>query len=251
MTDSTDYDQIARQYRASKLQPWREFVEKYTLLQLAGDVRGLTVIDLACGDGHYARMLAAAGARVVGVDASAGMIELAREAESASPLGIEYRVQDVRDLRDAGGYDLGIASWLFNYARDAGELSAMAAAVVRALKPGGRLVALNTDPNDPPDNFQNGARYGFVKRLEGEFTEGAQIVWELTLTDGEVIDIVNYYLKRATVEHCLREAGLTDIQWRAPLLDSAALLEENGGEAHWRPLLARPPFVFIEAMRER
>lgn len=245
----TDYDQIAAQYRASKLQPWREFVEKFTLLHLAGDVRGLQVIDLACGDGHYARLLAAAGARVTGVDASSGMIELARETEAQSPLGIEYRVKDVRDVRDANRYDLAIASWLFNYARDAGELSAMARAVARALKPGGRLVALNTDPNDRPENFQNGARYGFVKRVEGALKEGAKIVWTLTLPDGEVIDIVNYHLARATVERCLRKAGMEAIRWRAPLLHQDALLEQNGGGEHWRPLLERPPFVFIEARK--
>lgn len=245
----TDYDQIAAQYRASKLQPWREFVEQFTLLHLIGDARGLQVIDLACGDGHYARMLAAAGARVTGVDASGGMIELARASESESPLGIEYRVGDVRDVRDEDRYDLAIASWLFNYARDAGELSAMAGAVARALKPGGRLVALNTDPNDPPANFQNGARYGFVKRVEGELQEGAKIVWALALPGGEVIDIVNYHLARATVERCLRGAGLAQVRWRAPLLHQDALLAKNGGGEHWRPLLERPPFVFIEARK--
>jgi len=245
----TDYDQIAGQYRASKLQPWREFVEKFTLLHLIGDARGLRVIDLACGDGHYARLLAAAGAHVTGVDASAGMIELARASEAQSPLGIEYRIGDVRDLGDENCYDLGVASWLFNYARNKGELAAMCNAVARALKPGARLVALNTDPNDAPDNFQNGARYGFVKRAEGALEEGARVVWELTLPDGEVIDIVNYHLARATVERCLRAAGMTCIQWRAPLLHQDALREENGGGEHWRPLMERPPFVFIEALR--
>jgi len=132
----TDYDQIAGQYRASKLQPWREFVEKYTLLKLAGEVRDLNVIDLACGDGHYARLLAAAGARVTGVDASSGMIELAREAESQTPAGIEYRIGDVRDLRDESCYHLGIASWLSNYALNAGELSAMFGALAPARNPG-------------------------------------------------------------------------------------------------------------------
>ena len=253
----TDYDQIAGQYRASKLQPWREAVEKYTLLKLAGEVRGLDVIDLACGDGHYARLLAAAGARVTGVDASGGMIELAREAESQAPAGIEYRIGDVRDLRDESRYDLGIASWLFNYARNAGELSAMCEALARALKPGARFIALNTDPNDPPSNFDMGKRYGFVKRARDQLTtgkpagklkEGAALVWTLTLPDGERIDIVNYHLERATVERCLQRAGLTQIQWRAPQLHPAA--RDADGEEHWRPLLQRPPFVFIEGRRE-
>ncbi len=48
---TTNYDGIAREYQASKLQPWRTHVERHTLLQLTGDVRGARTIDLACGEG--------------------------------------------------------------------------------------------------------------------------------------------------------------------------------------------------------
>ncbi|WP_291576384.1 class I SAM-dependent methyltransferase [Bradyrhizobium sp.] len=38
------------------------------LLDIAGDVSGLQVIDLGCGEGYFARGLAAKGAQVIGVD---------------------------------------------------------------------------------------------------------------------------------------------------------------------------------------
>ena len=73
-----EYDAIADEYAASKLLPWRLHVEQPTLFGLIGDVRGRSVLDLACGDGIYARALADLGAtRVHGVDLSAGMIDLA------------------------------------------------------------------------------------------------------------------------------------------------------------------------------
>ena len=54
---------------------------------------GATVLDLGCGEGYVARTLAAKGTHsVLAYDISAGMIEKAREAEAAQPLGIEYRV---------------------------------------------------------------------------------------------------------------------------------------------------------------
>ena len=53
----TDYDRIAEQYKRAKLQPWRTHIERYTLLRLLVDVRGKTVIDLACGEGYYTREL--------------------------------------------------------------------------------------------------------------------------------------------------------------------------------------------------
>lgn len=48
MTSQT-YDDIAEQYRDSKLLPFRHAIERYTVFQLLGDLRGKTVLDLACG----------------------------------------------------------------------------------------------------------------------------------------------------------------------------------------------------------
>src|SRR5580704_10719847 len=45
------------------------------LLDLAGDMTGLNVVELACGQGRVARELARRGARVVGVDISPALLE--------------------------------------------------------------------------------------------------------------------------------------------------------------------------------
>lgn len=66
---TTDYDPIAEQYKRSKLQPWRAHLEAFTLLKLVGDLAGKTVIDVACGEGFYTRVLRQRGAaKVTGVD---------------------------------------------------------------------------------------------------------------------------------------------------------------------------------------
>ena len=85
---STDYDAVAEEYKRSKLAPWRTYLERYSLLNLLGEVRGKSVLDLACGEGFYSRLVRERGAgRVVGVDWSSGMIGLAIAAEKKSPLG--------------------------------------------------------------------------------------------------------------------------------------------------------------------
>src|SRR5262245_5685778 len=61
-----------------------------TLLHLIGDVRGLRVLDLACGQGRVARELARRGALVVGIDISRALLDKARAAESEGPLGVTY-----------------------------------------------------------------------------------------------------------------------------------------------------------------
>ena len=93
----TNYDPIAEQYQRSKQQPWRTFIECFTLMKLIGDPRGLQVLDVACGEGFYTRLIRERGAKAVtGVDLSQGMIDLARSQEAAHQLGISYLVGDAR-----------------------------------------------------------------------------------------------------------------------------------------------------------
>src|SRR5437868_5425999 len=104
---STDYDLIAGQYKKAKRQSWRMYVEHFTLFELLGDLRGKAVLDLACGEGFFTRYLRQAGARrVVGVDLSQRMIDLAREEEARCSLGLEYKVGDVKTLRLGERFDV-------------------------------------------------------------------------------------------------------------------------------------------------
>jgi malonyl-CoA O-methyltransferase len=60
---------------------------------LLGDVAGLDVVDVGCGTGRHALRLAARGARVVGVDFSAGMLARAQAKEGAAE--VRWVVHDV------------------------------------------------------------------------------------------------------------------------------------------------------------
>ncbi len=80
----SDYDDYATEYAA--LVAWRErpgaggddlgIVPH--LLDLLGDVSDRVVLDAGCGEGYLARILAARGARVTGIDLSPRLIALAR-----------------------------------------------------------------------------------------------------------------------------------------------------------------------------
>jgi len=141
---TTNYDPIAEQYKRSKQQPWRTYIECFTLMKLIGDLHELSVLDVACGEGFYTRMVRERGAaRVTGIDLSQGMIELARKQEAQQRLGIEYLVGDARELTGDRQFDLVIAAYLLNYARDPQELHAMYGALARCLRPGGRFVTVS------------------------------------------------------------------------------------------------------------
>jgi 2-polyprenyl-3-methyl-5-hydroxy-6-metoxy-1,4-benzoquinol methylase len=95
---ATDYDPIAEQYKRSKLQRWRAHVEAFTLMKLVDDLAGKAVVDVACGEGFYTRILRQRGAaKVTGLDLSPKMIGLASNSEVREPLGIEiYRQRRAR-----------------------------------------------------------------------------------------------------------------------------------------------------------
>src|SRR3989338_2932864 len=89
-----NYEQLADRYQASDLKPDKRFSILPTVLVMAGDSHGKTVLDLGCGSGFFTRAFATAGAKhVIGLDSSVRQIEIARKIAS-SPT-IEYRVADV------------------------------------------------------------------------------------------------------------------------------------------------------------
>jgi SAM-dependent methyltransferase len=107
---TTNYDPIAEQYKRSKQQAWRTFIEAFTLMELIGDPAGKVVVDIACGEGFYSRLLRQGGAgKVTAVDSSKRMIELARAQEAEHRLGIDYIIGDARELTLGVEYDLAVA----------------------------------------------------------------------------------------------------------------------------------------------
>jgi toxoflavin synthase len=240
----TDYDAISGQYQRAKRQPWRQYVEAFTFLGLLGDLTGKFVVDLACGEGHYTRMLPSLGAsKVMGVDRSEGMISLARTQESKNPLGIEYFVQDCRSLRLPAEFDVAAAAYLLNYAPDRKTLAEMVSGVARCLKAGGRFVTMNANPEL---EFQRGStyrKYGFEVQGNVDLREGMPYNWVFHLDDG-LVEVENYWLPVTAYEEALRSAGFVEVRWHRPTISPIA---EVGHEpTYWRDFLDHPPVIGIE-----
>jgi ubiquinone/menaquinone biosynthesis C-methylase UbiE len=244
---TTDYDPIAEQYQRSKLQPWRTFIEAFTLLELVGQVESLAVLDVACGEGFYTRALRSLRpARMAGVDLSAGMIELARRQEATHCLGIEYFVGDARNLPWDAEFDLVVAAYLLNYARDRDELGAMCDGIGRCLKPGGRFVAVNGSPALDFSAAPSYRQYGFETSAAAPFREGSPIAWKFHLADG-TFEIENYHLDVAAHEAALRSAGFREIHWHAPRLSPQGAAEH--GDDFWSTFMQASPIVFLECRK--
>lgn len=244
---NAQYDAIAEQYARTKQSPLRRWVEQPSFLQLAGKVEGLRVLDLACGDGFYTRMLKAAGAReIVGVDISPAMITLARRQEQDAPADIDYICADAMDLPDLGHFDLVTAAYLLHYAPDRQALAAMCDGIARALLPGGRFVTLNENPACPEEPAGAYAPYGFSKSIDGAPVDGATIHYRM-LAGRESFGFEARYYTRATYDAVLTQAGFTALQWHALVLDPAGAAEL--GADYFQPYLACPPVSGLSCRR--
>jgi len=182
-------------------------------------------------------------AKVTGVDLSQEMIGLARASEAQQPLGIDYIIGDGLNLKVAGDYDLAVAAYLLNYAHDRTELNAMCRGIARSLKPGGRFVAVNSNPACDFSAAPSYRKYGFETSVVGPFREGAPITWTFYLEDG-AFSIENYFLNIETHEQALHAAGFRDVRWHRPQLSPEG--ESVDGSEYWADLLGHPPLIFIE-----
>ncbi len=127
-----------QEYRDFKQLPFREHVERYTLFQLIGGVRGKAVLDIACGRGLYTRLLERAGAaEVTGVDISREMIRLAEDEERRHPIGCKYAQADVAAFEPSRPVDRVVAMYLLNYARSGEQFRRFCQVCRDAMRPGG------------------------------------------------------------------------------------------------------------------
>jgi len=101
------------------------------LFDLLAPRPGERILDLGCGDGALTTRIAEI-AEVVGVDASAEQIRVARER------GLDARMMDGNRLAFDGEFDAVFSNAALHWMRDP---DAVIAGVWRALKPGGRFVA--------------------------------------------------------------------------------------------------------------
>jgi 2-polyprenyl-3-methyl-5-hydroxy-6-metoxy-1,4-benzoquinol methylase len=113
------------------------------MLALLGDLTGREVLDACCGEGFLARVLAARGARVTGIDLSSRLIAMAR---AKDPDGaIDYRVGDLsRPLPELAGRFERIGSHLA--LNDVEDYQGFAATLASLAAPGARVVLALNNP---------------------------------------------------------------------------------------------------------
>jgi 2-polyprenyl-3-methyl-5-hydroxy-6-metoxy-1,4-benzoquinol methylase len=195
------YDRVADWYcsQVRSGSPIHEVVVP-SLLDLAGDVAGRRICDLACGEGVIARALAREGAEVVAVDLCCGLLEYARTEERRLPLQIDYVHDDAERLATLGDeYFDGVMNCLG--LTDIQDLASTARSIVRVLRPGAWFVFAINHPCGPA----SGPGGRLVRAPSDYFSEGR---WLSSNPDSVRGRVGAYHRTLSTYLNTLTSVGL-------------------------------------------
>lgn len=146
------FDALTRFYDPVIAATTRERTFKRLLVGLAAPQPGEHVLDVGCGTGTLALEIArrAPGAAVAGVDADDAMLQRAGDKARRDGVEIDLRTAMAQDLPfEDASFDVAVSSLFFHHLRTPDKV-AVAAEVLRVLRPGGRLVIADWGaPRDP------------------------------------------------------------------------------------------------------
>jgi SAM-dependent methyltransferase len=136
------FDRNAERWARQEPMILSDFTARPLVLQELAPVTGTHVLDLGCGEGYVARLVAQAGAQsVFGIDFSSEMVERARAAASGAPCPMTFETGNAANFQNfpRQQFDRVIAVFMVGYLTCA-EMTAVFRTVRSHLAPGGRFI---------------------------------------------------------------------------------------------------------------
>lgn len=234
---------------------FRDLYSLPAFIHFIGDIRDKKVLDVGCGEGYNTRMFAKLGAKVVGVDVSKEMIQLAQEEEKKTNLGIQYFNASWTNLSsfDNASFDIVISTMALmdgpGYEEALGEFH-------RLLKSRGKLFISITHPCFLPPGYSK------LKDEKGEtthrvitnyFDEGPwEFKWELSKiadkSDARSVTSLSYHRMLSTYINHLIDAGFALKEISEPRATEEAC-KQNPRLKVGR--YVAPSFLFLHAIKNK
>lgn len=164
----SQYDKFADVYADGG--PYNALYERPAMLELLGDVSGLSILDVGCGAGVLTQLLRDEGASVIGLDGSEAMLKRA-----SARLGpeVELRHHDLHDpltwVPDES-VDRIVASLVMHYLKD---WATVLGEFRRVLKPTGRFVFSTHHPFADFVNFSRPDYFAIEEIVDDWSSSGA------------------------------------------------------------------------------
>lgn len=188
----SNYDRQPRFWSRQEKSIQSDFLCRPHVIKTLGDVNGLKIADIGCGEGYVSRMLAKRGAEVIGVDVSERLIRLAQQQEKKHPQGIRYLVAPAQDLHfiKSNSQDAAISVLVFCcFKKDSDAIKALKE-THRILRPDGEFILALPHPLDIAQ-----ISTGWVKYSDGKvnYWSLGPIHKQLIKSSGEQFEIENYH----------------------------------------------------------
>lgn len=156
-------DAVLGRYR----DPGKLYPKEYCF-QLLGDLRGKSVLDVGCGEGEDAMILARLGARVTGLDVSPGAVDLARQRAGIN--GVAHRTRFICAPLNAANlpekaFDVIWIDNVLHHVLD--DLEPTLRSLLRAAKPGAAIICI-----EPVNLNQTLRKIRFLVPVHTEVTPG-------------------------------------------------------------------------------
>lgn len=195
------YDRIAAHFAKTREHPWEDVSEFVASSRRCG-----TALDLGCGNGRHAELLADRADRVVGADISTGSLATARERARDGEFAVELVQCDAARLPfGAASVDLCVYVAALHHLPTGPDRVASLDEVARVLDASGRgLVAVWSTEHDAFDSTVDGS----VAGGETARTEGFDTTVDWTLPDGEVVGRYYHIYAPAEFEDDLHASAL-------------------------------------------
>jgi ubiquinone/menaquinone biosynthesis C-methylase UbiE len=135
-------------------------------LDVAGDLKGLAVLDLGCGTGWASILYAQNGANVTAIDISEGSLRIARDHASLQGLHIDFIKGAAEDMNYHEAFDRVLGISVLHHT----DLKTSAPSIHRALKPGGKAIFMEPLAHNPILNLYRKLTPGRRSRDETPLT---------------------------------------------------------------------------------
>ena len=136
------YHQLAASYdRLTNDVDYEKIVDFYHAILDREKIRPRTAVDLACGTGSVALLLAREGLSVVGVDLSEEMLTVAFQKAQEAGVFVQYTCQGLQDMKLPRGVDMAVCALDgLDYILNPDDCKKAIGRVYKALNPGGIFI---------------------------------------------------------------------------------------------------------------
>ncbi len=175
------------------------------LMRLLSPRKGMTILDLACGQGFFTRAFAAAGATAIGVDASPELIDRAR----ARAAGVSFHVAPATAVTAVEDHSVDAITIILAL-QNIEDMPATVAEAARLLRSGGRLYIVL---NHPAFRIPKRSQWGFDETTNTQYRRVDEYISE----------------SRAEIEMAPgRKDGAKTISFHRPLQAYFKTFQKNG-----------------------